>query len=104
MTLIESGKSGWSLRARWIRNFSPSSHSTAASPRTTVDGSEGCVASSDQVPTSASSASSCGSREACSIPRERLDAHVDQAALAVLGRGLLLRGGAVAALALPALT
>src|ERR671924_1935537 len=51
MMEIESGKSECSLRARWIRKRSPSSHSMSAVPWTTTPGREGCVASVVQEPT-----------------------------------------------------
>src|SRR5919204_2648336 len=61
MMEIESGKSGCSLRARWIRKRSPSSHSMSAVPWTTTPGREGWVASVVQEPTNRSNNSNAGS-------------------------------------------
>src|SRR5918995_1482623 len=61
MMEIESGKSGCSLRARWIRKRWPSSHSMSAVPWTTTPGREGCVASVVQEPTNRSNDSNAGS-------------------------------------------
>src|SRR5262249_31489777 len=57
----ESGKSRWSVRARWIRKRSPSSHSTIAVPCATTPGRAGWVASMVQMPTRRLSCVSAGS-------------------------------------------
>src|SRR5262245_17187527 len=58
ITHIESGKSGCSFSARWIRKDSPASHSNRARPRTTMSPNAGWVASIDQSPISAANGAS----------------------------------------------
>src|SRR5262245_49281582 len=50
MTEIESGDCGRSLWARWLRYWSPVSHSKVIRPGTMVSGIEGWVAEVAQVP------------------------------------------------------